>query len=103
VAKVNFKITAERVAEVCSYVEYLNLNVGDKRTAILVSPRFALNEKGEYSMIAKHDEDGDVESFDNWSETMTLMASVTLKRLEKLIPEFREAAANVVNPQSGRD
>jgi hypothetical protein len=101
VSKVNFKITPERVAEVCSIVEYYNLLVGDKRTVFIVAPRFVLAEDGEYSMVAKHDEDGEVESFERFSETLALMSSVTPKRLEKLIDEFREAAKGIVNPPNG--
>jgi hypothetical protein len=101
VSKVNFKITPERVAEVCNIVEYINLTVGDKRTVFIVAPRFVLAENGEYSMQVKHDEDGDIESFTNNTETLILMSSITPKRLEKLIPEFREAAKGIVNPPNG--
>jgi hypothetical protein len=101
VAKVNFKITPERVAEACSIVEYINLSMGDKRTVFIVAPRFVLAENGEYSMTIHTDEDGEIEKFDNHTETLLMMSSTTPKRLEKLIPEFREAAKGIVNPPNG--
>ena len=100
-AKVKFKITPQRVAEACGVVEYINLTLKDKGTVISVAPRFVVDDKGEYSMTVKYDDDGDIEAFEGHIETLMAMSQVTPKRLEKLIDEFSEAARGVVNPPTG--
>lgn len=98
--KDKFSITPERIAAACHYVEYMNLSAGDFQTILFVSPRFVVKD-GEYIMSVKHDEDGGIDSFENYTDAVLFMHGVTPQSLEKLIPEFREAAKNVVNPQRG--
>jgi hypothetical protein len=101
VTKVNFKITPERVAEACNIIEYINLTLKDKGTVMMVAPRFVLKNDGEYSMSVKYNEDGDIDAFEGYADTLMLMSSITPKRLEKLIDEFSEAARAIVNPPKG--
>jgi hypothetical protein len=98
---VKFKVTPERVAEACGYVEYLNLLAKDKQTVFRVAPRFAIEKDGSYSMQIEYDEDGDIKQLVGYTDTLSAMAQVTPKRLERLIDELCEAAKNVVNPQTG--
>lgn len=93
-----FKITPERVAEACGYIEYLNLLAKDRQTVFRVAPRFAVEKDGTYSMRVEYDEDGNISKFVGYEDAIVNMAMVTPKRLEKLIDEFSEAAKNVVNP-----
>lgn len=96
-----FKVTPERVAEACGYVEYLNLLTKDRQTVFRIAPRFAIDKNGEYSMQVEYDEDGNISKLIGYTDTLAAMAQVTPKRLEKLIDELCEAAQNVVNPQNG--
>jgi hypothetical protein len=98
---IKFKITPDRVAVACGYIEWMNLTMKDRNTVLRVAPRFAVNKDGEYEMQIEYDEDGDLKQFTGYEDTLLAMAQVTPKRLEKLIDEFSEAARNVVNPQKG--
>ena len=98
---IKFKITPERVAAACGYIEWLNLTAKDRPTVLRVAPRFAVNKDGEYEMQIEYDEDGDLKQMIGYEDTLVAMAQVTPQRLEKLIDEFCEAARNVVNPQKG--
>ena len=89
---IKFRITPERFAEACSILDYLSIAAGSQRVAISIAPRFVVDKDGEYVMQVKLDADGDIESFEGAQEALMQMSKVTPKRLEKLLPQFTEAA-----------
>ena len=100
---IKFKITPERFSEACGIFEYLAVLQGDKGTIIQVSPRFIVDEKGEYIMGIVNDDEGDIQEFTNRLEAVKKLEYVTPKRLEKLVFEFTEAAKGIVNPTNAGD
>ena len=98
---IKFKITSARFAEACNVIEYLNASAKVRDTVIRIAPRFIVGANDEYIVKVTLDEDGDIASFDGLNEAFAQMASITPKRLEKLIDEFSEAARSIVNPPNG--
>lgn len=96
-----FKITPERFSEACGIIEYIGVSNGNKEMAIRVAPRFLLDDKGEYVVQVKLDDDGDIASLDGGTEALLQMSVVTPKRLERLSNELVEAAKAIVNPPNG--
>lgn len=99
---VKFVITGERIANVCSIMEYLLLSVGHVPTVARLSPRFIVGDDGQYIVNIITDADGDIERIENEPEALQKMSAVTPKRLEKLAPEFMEAVKNIINPPNAR-
>lgn len=98
---IKFKITPDRFAEACSTLEYLNVQGGSKKTALLCLPRFLLDESGEYAVKVTLDEDGDPK-FEGANEAfLKIVSTINPKRLEKLETELCEAARVIVNPPKG--
>ena len=100
---IKFKITPDRVAEACNVLQFLALQGKSIETAIRVLPRFVVDEKGEYVIKVKLDDEGDISEIENEAEAIVRISVLTPKRLEKLAKELTEAVENIVNPPSGRD
>jgi hypothetical protein len=96
-AKTKFEITPERFAEACSALEYLLISNGDKKTAMRIVARFAM-ENGKYIMQVKQDDDGDIAGFENEKEALSKLGKVKTQRLESLANEVMEAANALVSP-----
>jgi hypothetical protein len=95
---IKFKITAERFAEACNVIEYLNASASIKETAVRILPRFIVDGDEQYIVKVTLDEDGDIASLDGYQEAFSQLAAITPKRLERLIKELSEAARAIVNP-----
>jgi len=100
---IKFRVTGQRIAEPCSIMDYMLLSVGHIGTVARLSPRFVVDEQGNYIVNIITDADGDIEKIENEPQALLRMSAVTPKRLEKLAPEFMEAVKNIVNPPSARD
>jgi hypothetical protein len=98
----DFKVTTERVIEACGYVEIINLIAKDRQTIFRIAPRFVVDEKGEYSIKVEYNDNGLIDKFIGYADTVLSMAQVPPTRLEKLADELCEASKNVVNPPNGR-
>jgi hypothetical protein len=98
---IKFLVTPERFAEACNVIEYLNASAKIKETAVRILPRFVVDEQDEYIVKVTLDADGDIAQFDGLDAAFLKMASITPKRLEKLIDQLCEAAKGIVNPPSG--
>lgn len=97
---IKFRITPDRIAEACNIAEYIMIQGGHKDTIIRIAPRFVLDDEGKYIVDIVTDEEGDITDFKGINEAFMKMAGVTPKRMDKLVTEFREAVANLVNPPS---
>lgn len=95
---IKFKISADRFAEACNTLEYLNITSGNKDTAIRILPRFVMNGDNDYIVKVSLDDDGDITGFENIQEALLKMAAITPRRAEKLAVELMEAAKAIVNP-----
>lgn len=100
---IKFKITPDRVAEACNVLQFLALQGDNVDTAIRVLPRFLVDDKDEYVIKVKLDDDGDISEIQNEAEAIVKISVLTPKRLEKLAKELKEAVGNIVNPPNGRD
>jgi len=93
---VKFKITPERFATACSALQYMGVKSEQENIMINTLPRFMVDDKGEYIIKVKIDEDGDVEAVEDADMTLDALTKITPKRLETLYQELREAANGIV-------
>lgn len=98
---IKFKISADRFAEACTTLEYINVQGGNKKAALSCLPRFLLDETGEYVVKVELDEDGDPKFEGADAALIKIVSTINPKRLERLENELCEAARAVVNPPNG--
>lgn len=100
---IKVKISADRFADACNVIEYINVTNGSKETAMRLIPRFVLGDDGEYIVKVTLDADGDIAGLEGLDTAFLKLSAMTPKRLEQLSNELTEAAKAIVNPPTGRD
>jgi hypothetical protein len=98
-----FKITPERVAECATISEYLGALNGNIGLMMLMLPKLAIDDKGNYIVDVVLDDDGDIVELKNIDEARGVLLKITPKRFKKLAEEISEAMKEIVNPPNSRD
>jgi len=96
---VKFKFTADRLATVCTVPEYIGALNGNLSSIVRILPKMAVNGNNDYVVIAKYDDDGDIEGYDGMDRAMDMLNTMTPERLAKLSKELAAALGDVVNPK----
>lgn len=99
-----FKISADRLAAVCTVPEYTAAIMGSVVAKMSMLPKFLLTEDGsDYVVSVVTDQDGDITDYVGLDKAKARMNVITPKRLQSLMEEMGTAMRNLVNPQKGKD
>jgi len=98
-----FKISAERLAAVCTVPEYTAAIMGSVVAKMTMLPKFLLDEQGnDYVVSVVVDADGDITDYVDLDKAKARMNVITPKRLQLLMDEMGAAMRDLVNPPKGK-
>jgi hypothetical protein len=98
---VKFKFAAERLASVCTIPEYIGALNGNLASIVRILPKMVVNGNGNYVVVAKYDDDGDIIGYEHMERAQEMLNTMTPERLAKLSKDLAKALGEVVNPPKG--